>query len=38
MIRVPIYAHRGASAYALENSSAAFMKAIELGADGLEID
>ncbi|MFC6039932.1 glycerophosphodiester phosphodiesterase [Paenisporosarcina macmurdoensis] len=38
MIRVPIYAHRGASAYALENSSAAFVKAIELGADGLEID
>lgn len=38
MMRVPIYAHRGASAYALENSSAAFTKAIELGADGLEID
>lgn len=38
MIRVPIYAHRGASAYALENSSEAFYKAIELGADGLEID
>lgn len=38
MMRVPIYAHRGASAYALENSSAAFAKAIELGADGLEID
>lgn len=38
MVRVPIYAHRGASAYALENSKAAFIKAIELGADGLEID
>jgi len=38
MIRVPIYAHRGASAYAVENSSEAFNKAIELGADGLEID
>lgn len=38
MIRVPIYAHRGASAYAVENSSEAFYKAIELGADGLEID
>ncbi|WP_017380055.1 glycerophosphodiester phosphodiesterase [Paenisporosarcina sp. TG-14] len=38
MVRVPIYAHRGASAYALENSTAAFIKAIELGADGLEID
>jgi glycerophosphoryl diester phosphodiesterase len=38
MMRVPIYAHRGASAYALENSSEAFYKAIELGADGLEID
>ncbi|QBP40949.1 glycerophosphodiester phosphodiesterase [Paenisporosarcina antarctica] len=38
MVRVPIYAHRGASAYALENSTAAFIKAIELGADGLEVD
>ena len=38
MTRVPIFAHRGASAYALENSSEAFNKAIELGADGLEID
>ena len=38
MMRVPIYAHRGASAYALENSAEAFQKAIELGADGLEID
>jgi len=38
MERVPIFAHRGASAYALENSSEAFYKAIELGADGLEID
>lgn len=38
MSRVPVYAHRGASAYALENSYPAFLKAKELGADGLEID
>ncbi|MBS4537091.1 glycerophosphodiester phosphodiesterase [Clostridium sp. D2Q-11] len=33
-----IYAHRGASAYAPENTMAAFKKAIELNADGIEID
>ncbi len=38
MSRVPIYAHRGASAYALENSFSAFVKAKEMGSDGLEID
>jgi len=38
MSRLPIYAHRGASAYALENSFTAFVKAKEMGADGLEID
>lgn len=38
MYRVPVYAHRGASAVALENSFPAFVKAKELGADGLEID
>lgn len=35
---VPVFAHRGASAYALENSFKAFEKALELGADGIEID
>ena len=31
-------AHRGASAYAPENTMAAFRKAVELGADGIELD
>ncbi len=31
-------AHRGASAYEHENTIAAFQKAIELGADGIELD
>lgn len=35
---LPIYAHRGASAYALENTLKAFEKAWELGADGIELD
>ncbi|MEG0260370.1 MAG: glycerophosphodiester phosphodiesterase family protein [Lysinibacillus sp.] len=35
---VPVFAHRGASAYELENSLAAFTKARKLGADGIEID
>jgi glycerophosphoryl diester phosphodiesterase len=30
--------HRGASAYAPENTLAAFRKALELGADGIELD
>jgi len=38
MYRIPVYAHRGASAYAFENTIQAFEKAIELGADGIEID
>ncbi len=33
-----IIAHRGASAYAIENSLAAFEKAIQLGADYIETD
>jgi hypothetical protein len=33
-----IIAHRGASAYAPENTLAAFKKAIDLGADGIELD
>lgn len=35
---VPVFAHRGASTYALENSLQAFEKAWELGADGIELD
>jgi len=33
-----IFAHRGASQYAPENSMAAFMLAYEQGADGIELD
>lgn len=33
-----IFAHRGASAYAPENTMAAFSLAIEQGADGIELD
>lgn len=33
-----IYAHRGASAYAPENTKVAFEKAIELNANGIELD
>lgn len=33
-----IIAHRGASAYAPENTFAAFRRAIEAGADGIELD
>ena len=36
--RIPIFAHRGASGYALENSFKAFEKARKLGADGIELD
>lgn len=35
---LPVYAHRGASANAFENTMEAFEKAVELGADGIEID
>lgn len=35
---IPVFAHRGASAYALENTLQAFEKAMELGADGIELD
>lgn len=38
MFRIPVYAHRGASAYAFENTLKAFEKAVELGADGIELD
>ena len=33
-----VWAHRGASAYAPENTLPAFQKAIELGAHGIELD
>jgi glycerophosphoryl diester phosphodiesterase len=33
-----VIAHRGASGYHLENSRAAFRAAVELGADGVELD
>jgi glycerophosphoryl diester phosphodiesterase len=33
-----IFAHRGASAHAPENTLAAFSKAYESGADGIELD
>ncbi len=33
-----VWAHRGASAYAPENTMPAFEKAIQIGADGIELD
>ncbi len=36
--QISIVAHRGASAYELENSIAAFKKAFELNADAIELD
>ena len=38
MKKVEIWAHRGASAYAPENTLDAFRLAIEMGADGIELD
>lgn len=38
MSKIPIFAHRGASAYAVENTLKAFQMAKKLGADGIEID
>lgn len=35
---IPIFAHRGASGHALENTLTAFEKAKKLGATGIEID
>lgn len=35
---IPVFAHRGASAYALENTLKSFEKALQLGADGIELD
>ena len=33
-----IWAHRGASAYAPENTLEAFQLALDMGADGIELD
>ncbi|MER2106669.1 MAG: glycerophosphodiester phosphodiesterase family protein [Solibacillus sp.] len=38
MKNIPIFAHRGASAYAFENTFEAFEKAKKLGATGIELD
>jgi len=38
MMKTKIIAHRGASAYAPENTLPAFAKALEMGSDGLELD
>lgn len=38
MTNIPIFAHRGASKNALENTFQAFKKAKELGATGIELD
>lgn len=38
MKKIEIWAHRGASAYAPENTLEAFKLAIEMGADGIELD
>ncbi|WP_042475327.1 glycerophosphodiester phosphodiesterase [Bacillus ndiopicus] len=37
-MNIPIYAHRGASAYELENTMGAFRRALKLGANGIELD
>ena len=36
--KIKVWAHRGASGYAPENTMAAFEKAVEMGADGIELD
>lgn len=38
MKKTKVWAHRGASGYAPENTLVAFQKAIEMGADGVELD
>lgn len=38
MERTLVRGHRGASGYAPENTMAAFEKAVEMGADGIELD
>ena len=37
-MKTQIWAHRGASAYAPENTLEAFRLAAEMGADGVELD
>ncbi|SCY89452.1 glycerophosphodiester phosphodiesterase [Alkaliphilus peptidifermentans] len=37
-MKTKIIAHRGASGYAPENTMASFLKALEMGADGIELD
>ena len=37
-MRTKVWAHRGASAYAPENTIEAFLLAAEQGADGVELD
>ena len=36
--KIKVWAHRGASGYAPENTMDAFQKAIEMKADGIELD
>ena len=36
--KIKVWAHRGASGYAPENTMDAFRKAIEMKADGIELD
>ena len=38
MEKVEVWAHRGASGYAPENTMEAFKLAVEMGADGIELD
>ena len=38
MSKTEVFAHRGASGYAPENTLEAFLLAIEQGADGIELD
>jgi glycerophosphoryl diester phosphodiesterase len=38
MLKTKVWAHRGASAYAPENTMPAFAMAAQMGADGIEID
>ncbi len=38
MKKTLVWAHRGASAYAPENTLAAFQAAVDMGADGVELD
>lgn len=37
-VQLKVFAHRGASSSALENTMKAFERAIQLGADGIELD